>query len=195
MHSKAERICQLCEHISSEDIHSWSFGALVSRRPPTGSAWKLGKGSLDDEAIFGPKRPYECACGKYVGFQFSQSICDVCGVKITSTDARRTRFGHIDFGRPVVLEVCNESREYDSFPVLPAAIRESVCGMPLNGLYEEMLAAGQNGDSDAIRRIYDDIYVLLIDAAVFSVEWSLRDADTLLKGLGLRLKGGEAGVK
>src|SRR5439155_11082066 len=54
------------------------------------------------EGIFGPKKDWECACGKYRGMKYKGMICDRCGVKVTHSRVRRKRMGHIELAAPVV---------------------------------------------------------------------------------------------
>ena len=54
------------------------------------------------ERIFGPERDWECSCGKYRGMKFKGMTCDRCGVKITRSNVRRSRMGHIELAAPVV---------------------------------------------------------------------------------------------
>ena len=52
---------------TTHDVRSWSFGQLKAVRTPNASSWQEMKGSLDDQAIFGPRHDFVCACGKYEG--------------------------------------------------------------------------------------------------------------------------------
>ena len=83
------------------EILSWSFGELRAVRDPLARAWSQIKGTLDDEGIFGPRRDYQCACGKFEGTKFEQMICDRCGVRIASHEIRRTRFAHLELAYPI----------------------------------------------------------------------------------------------
>jgi DNA-directed RNA polymerase subunit beta' len=54
------------------------------------------------EAIFGPVKDYECACGKYKRVKYRGKVCEKCGVEITRSRVRRNRMGHIKLACPVV---------------------------------------------------------------------------------------------
>jgi DNA-directed RNA polymerase subunit beta' len=54
---------------TEREVHSWSFGLLKATRNPRATAWEQRRGTLEDQALFGPLRDFECACGKYRGPQ------------------------------------------------------------------------------------------------------------------------------
>ena len=53
------------------------------------------------EAIFGPQKDWECACGKYKRIKHKGTICDRCGVEVTHQRVRRERMGYIQLAAPV----------------------------------------------------------------------------------------------
>src|SRR5690606_17758530 len=59
------------------------------------------KDGLFCEAIFGPTRDWQCACGKYKNIRYKGIICDKCGVEVTRSSVRRERMGHIELAAPV----------------------------------------------------------------------------------------------
>jgi hypothetical protein len=133
-------------------------------------------GSLSDERIFGPSKDYQCACGKYDGKRHEGMICDRCGVKITTTAVRRTRFGHIDFPSDGAQHPFDFSRKLGCFPVMPAVYFESLSGMHLSLLYEELLA-----DKSILAVLIE--YITPI--AAISIEWEMTDCDVFARALGL----------
>lgn len=70
---------------------------------------KYVKGSYKDDqglfsqVVFGSNTPYTCGCGALKGILYSGMVCDKCGVKVQSADARRNTFGKIDLGKDVYL--------------------------------------------------------------------------------------------
>ena len=70
---------------------------------------KYTKGSFKDDqglfsqVVFGSNIPYRCACGALQGILYSGMVCEKCGVKVQSSDARRNTFGKIDLGKDVFL--------------------------------------------------------------------------------------------
>ena len=50
---------------SPERILSWSHGEVTKSETINYKTLKPEVGGLFDEAIFGPVKNYECACGKY----------------------------------------------------------------------------------------------------------------------------------
>lgn len=87
---------------SVEDIEKWSNGSVDN---PDTVNYRTGKPKpkwLFCEAIFGPVKNYECACGKYKGVRYKGIVCERCGVEVTTSRVRRERMGHIDLAVPVL---------------------------------------------------------------------------------------------
>ncbi len=59
------------------------------------------RGGLFCEQIFGPRKNYECACGKYKRIRYKGVVCERCGVEVTTNQVRRQRMGHIELAAPV----------------------------------------------------------------------------------------------
>ena len=89
--------------IASPDAirNEWSYGEVTKPDTLNYRTLKPEKDGLFCERIFGPERDYECACGKYKKKRFQNTVCDRCGVLVTSSRIRRTRMGHIDLAVPV----------------------------------------------------------------------------------------------
>lgn len=86
---------------SPERIKSWSHGEVTKSETINYKSLKPEPGGLFDEAIFGPIKDYECACGKYKKVKFKGKKCEKCGVDITDSIVRRERMGHIELASPV----------------------------------------------------------------------------------------------
>ncbi|HOK87787.1 MAG TPA: DNA-directed RNA polymerase subunit beta' [Fervidobacterium sp.] len=84
-----------------EVIRSWSSGEVKKAETINYRTFKPEKEGLFCERIFGPVKDYECACGKYSGKKYEGTVCEKCGVRVESKDARRRRFGHIELAAPV----------------------------------------------------------------------------------------------
>lgn len=181
--------CEVLRPATSHEIQSWSFGAVARVVGSREIGWSDLKGTLEDQAIFGPLLDYECACKKYHGRQFAQNICEICGVKIESRKVRWERFGHINFSIPIQHDVCETVHVIEAFPVLPASIRESPCARGLDALCEELLKASQATDVTATEEAYRRICEALIPVVVMAVDWNLHDARVLARGLGLCFRG------
>ena len=86
---------------SPEIILGWSSGEVKKPETYNYRTYKPEKDGLFCERIFGPVKDYECACGKLKKIRFKDTICDRCGVKVTSSKVRRERLGHIKLACPV----------------------------------------------------------------------------------------------
>jgi DNA-directed RNA polymerase subunit beta' len=87
---------------SPNDIRSWSYGEVKKPETINYRSYRAEKDGLFCERIFGPERDWECSCGKYKGIKYKDIICDRCGVKVTHSKVRRSRFGHINLAAPIV---------------------------------------------------------------------------------------------
>jgi hypothetical protein len=186
---------------TSHEIRSRSFGVVRERRVAT-SGWREYKsrdqrGTLDDQAIFGPVRDCECACGKYRGAEFRGMICDVCGVKLTSPTVRRRRFGHIDLVSEIQHPLAKEPHRLSVFPVLPADLISSPAGISVAAVYEELVALAAMNRAEppvailgrlverseaVLARLVDEVLPMVLLAA----GWRLPEATVLARGLALK---------
>jgi len=89
-------------HLASpEEIKTWSYGEVTKPETINYRTFKAEKEGLFDERIFGPRKMYECQCGKYKGIRYKGVVCDKCGVEVENNKVRRERLGHIDLAAPV----------------------------------------------------------------------------------------------
>ncbi len=86
---------------SPEKIHEWSYGEVTKSETINYRTHKPEMGGLLCERIFGPKKNWECHCGKYKRIRHKGVICDKCGVEVTKSTVRRERMGHISLATPV----------------------------------------------------------------------------------------------
>ncbi|MBO4618532.1 MAG: DNA-directed RNA polymerase subunit beta' [Victivallales bacterium] len=86
---------------SPEVIRSWSKGEVKSPETINYRTFKPEPFGLFCERIFGPKKDYQCACGKYKKSKDKGKICEKCGVEVTTSRVRRERMGHIELAVPV----------------------------------------------------------------------------------------------
>jgi hypothetical protein len=171
------------------EIRSWSFGALRARRAAT-SDWRAHKwrdqcGTLDDQAIFGPVRDCECACGKYIGARFRNMICDVCGVKLASPAVRRVRFGHIDLPFDIQHPLASDPHLLSAVPVLPAGFLSSPAGTSLAELYEQLVDLAALDRVETSSAILIRLAGMLLPAVQLTDDWRLAKAAVLARGLAL----------
>ena len=88
--------------IASPDvIREWSYGEVTKSDTLNYRTLKPEKSGLFCERIFGPEKDYECSCGKYKKKRFQNTVCDRCGVEITTSRVRRSRMGHIELAIPI----------------------------------------------------------------------------------------------
>ncbi len=86
---------------SPDAIREWSYGEVIKPDTLNYRTLKPEKGGLFCERIFGPEKDYECSCGKYKKKRFQNTVCDRCGVEITTSRVRRSRMGHIELAVPI----------------------------------------------------------------------------------------------
>ncbi len=86
---------------SPEKIREWSHGEVTKAETINYRTQKPEPDGLFCERIFGPRKDYECHCGKYKRIRYKGLICDKCGVEVTTSSVRRERMGHIELATPV----------------------------------------------------------------------------------------------
>ncbi|NVP17285.1 DNA-directed RNA polymerase subunit beta' [Candidatus Gracilibacteria bacterium] len=86
---------------SPERIRSLSHGKVLISETINYRTQRPERGGLFCEQIFGPRKNYECACGKYKRIRYKGIVCERCGVEVTKSSARRERMAHIDLYAPV----------------------------------------------------------------------------------------------
>ena len=86
---------------SPEKILEWSHGEVTKPETINYRTLKAETDGLFCEKIFGPTKDWECKCGKYKKMRYKGTICDKCGVEVTSSKVRRERMGHIALACPV----------------------------------------------------------------------------------------------
>jgi len=82
-------------------IREWSHGEVTKPETINYRTQKPEKDGLFCERIFGPKKDWQCSCGKYKLIRYKGTICDKCGVEVTRSIVRRERMGHIELAAPV----------------------------------------------------------------------------------------------
>jgi DNA-directed RNA polymerase subunit beta' len=86
---------------SPEQILSWSYGEVTKPETINYRRLRPERDGLFCEAIFGPQKDWQCACGKYKHIRFRGVKCERCGVEVTRSAVRRERMGHIGLATPV----------------------------------------------------------------------------------------------
>lgn len=84
-----------------EDIMAQSHGEILISETINYRTQRPERGGLFCEQIFGPRKNYECACGKYKRIRYKGIICERCGVEVTTSQVRRQRMAHIELASPV----------------------------------------------------------------------------------------------
>lgn len=87
---------------SKDDVRALSYGEVLISETINYRTQKPERAGLFCEQIFGPRKNYECACGKYKRIRYKGVICERCGVEVTTSKVRRQRTGHIELASPVV---------------------------------------------------------------------------------------------
>jgi hypothetical protein len=110
-------------------------------------------------------------------------ICDRCGVKVTTRQERRRRFGHIDLPAPVAHPLGDGAELIGAVPVLPAAFREAPAGGGLARAYEGLVEAVAGATpaelGAALRCLVDE----LLPAVTLAHDWGLEESAVLARGL------------
>nr|WP_240739315.1 hypothetical protein [Marinitoga lauensis] len=78
---------------SPERIREWSSGEVKKPETINHRTFKPERDGLFCEKIFGPVKDYECTCGRYKGKKYEGTVCERCGVKVESKEARRRKMG------------------------------------------------------------------------------------------------------
>jgi len=86
---------------SPNKIREWSHGEVTKPETINYRTQKPEKDGLFCERIFGPKKDWQCSCGKYKLIRYKGTVCDKCGVEVTKSVVRRERMGHIELAAPV----------------------------------------------------------------------------------------------
>jgi hypothetical protein len=113
-------------------------------------------------------------------------ICDVCGVKITTADSRRTRFAHIELPLPAQHPFGRPTDELQAFPVIPATFIASIAGGRLADAYDSLVTASICQSQSAIRDAVNQIIEVLLPITIEAHAWNLQEAETLARGLALQ---------
>lgn len=168
---------------SDLDIRALSYGMV--KQPRLGLSWEQARGSLDDQAIFGTLRSLECACGKFRGADHRGIVCDRCGVKVASSEIRRSRFGHVELDREIAHPFGIDGARLTVWPVLPGDYFCSAGGKPLAALYDRLAVAIHEQDMLPVRSAVWKICDALLPLLQTVFDWKLSDAPTLARGLAL----------
>lgn len=88
------------ELMSPEEMLKMSFGEILTSETINYRTGTPQMNGLFCQAIFGPVKNWECACGKYKRYRYAGVICDKCGVEVTHSSVRRERMGHISLAAP-----------------------------------------------------------------------------------------------
>jgi DNA-directed RNA polymerase subunit beta' len=88
--------------MSPEDMMEMSYGEVLTAETINYRTGLPQMNGLFCQAIFGPTKDWECACGKYKRYRYAGVVCDKCGVEVTSSSVRRERMGHISLASPCV---------------------------------------------------------------------------------------------
>jgi len=84
------------------DLLACSHGEVTTPKALDNKTGRPFQGGLFCERIFGPTKDWECSCGKYKGVKYLTTVCDECGVEVTTASVRRERMGHIELAVPVI---------------------------------------------------------------------------------------------
>lgn len=168
---------------TGNEVRAESFGALKAARLHAESDWRNQHGTFDDQATFGPLRAYACACGKYEGSKYAEIICDLCGVKITTPEARRVRCAHINLEAEISHPLGSDEDRLNSLPVLPVRFVEAASGGELLAAYDLIIRAkGEREAFEGFARLCEVLSPVLVTAH----RWDLSDRLLIAHGMALK---------
>jgi hypothetical protein len=168
---------------TDNEVQTQSFGLLKVARINTEPDWRKQRGTFDDQAAFGPKRDFECACGKYLGSDSAGIICDQCGVKVASSDLRRSRCGHINLPVAILHPMRGDSAPLNVLPVLPVAFIEAPDGADLLRAYDHVL---HGGDARTLSEAFGSLLDVLAPLLVAAHNWNLSERCLIAHGMALK---------
>ncbi len=87
---------------TKEQVRAISYGEVLISETINYRTQRPERGGLFCEQIFGPRKNFECACGKYKRIRYKGIVCERCGVEVTTSQVRRQRTGHIELAAPIV---------------------------------------------------------------------------------------------
>ena len=120
--SYCENLSFEIDELSDDEVRQMSYGEVVNSEAINYRTQQPEKGGLFCETIFGPKKGFECQCGKYVGNKYSGMVCGKCGVELTKSEVRYERFGHLELAKPVPHPFI-PNRMLSVIPILPPELR------------------------------------------------------------------------
>ena len=170
---------------TDNEIRAESFGLLKAARLNSESEWRNQRGIFDDQAIFGPKHAFRCACGKFAGHQNRGIICDQCGVKLQSAEVRWMRCAHINLPAAIAHPLSVAGETLGVVPVLPVAFVEAPSGAHLLGAYGEVL---RGADAKALALAFSGLLTVLAPLLATAHEWSLPERPLIAHGMALKDK-------
>jgi hypothetical protein len=183
-----ERLALVYRPATSGEVHDWSYGRVTAARKAGSRRWQDSRGTINDQAIFGPEKDDTCACGKYGGPRYRRMICDRCGVKISTRAERSKRFGHIELAGWVSHPLAPGTAQLLAIPVLPARYVESESGRVLAPVYDSLVLAASADSRDQLARGLERLAEILLPALDFAHRWRMTDAIVLAHGLALEEK-------
>jgi hypothetical protein len=183
----------LPSHIAAEyrplerhEVRAESFGKLTRARLYSETDWRKQVGTFDDQRIFGTRRRYRCACGKYDGKQYAEILCDECGVKVTTPDVRRRRGAHINLAEEISHPLGGENDRLIAVPVLPVSFVEAENGAELVAAYDLII---RGRDEREIAQGFARLCEVLSPVLVMAHRWDLADRLLIAHGMGLKERG------
>jgi hypothetical protein len=169
---------------TDNEVRAESFGHLKAARFNPEGDWRSMRGTFDDQTIFGPKRDFWCACGKYFGRDCAEIICHLCGVKVTSSDTRRLRCAHVNLPAPILHPLGGLPAELGVLPVLPVGFIEAPGGEELLQRYDDLLRFQH--DAEKLTVSFIALLETLAPALVAAHAWNLSERLLIAHGMALK---------
>ena len=112
-------------------------------------------------------------------------ICGLCGVKVTTCQARRQRFGHITLPIAISHPLGDGGEHLSAVPILPAAFWQTSTGSQLAKEYDELARDAVSGTERLLVEGVTRVFELLLPVVILAHEWNLMEANILAQGLAI----------
>ena len=117
--------------------------------------------------------------------QSADIICDQCGVRVTTSDVRRSRCAHINLAAAIRHPLGTEqAQSLNALPVLPVAFIEAPGGPELLRAYDGVLRCGS--DAQGLGEAFGSVLDVLAPLLIVAHQWDLPERRLIAHGMALK---------